>query len=244
MARTLGGRLTDREVRNAQPPKGCDAGLIADGGNLYLQCSYGRADANSNERPVRRSWVFRYELAGRRREAGLGPLELRSLSEAREKALEYRKLLLDGIDPLAAKEAARAAAVLAAAKQPMTFEQCAKDYIVANRSGWKNVKHAAQWTSTFETYVFPKIGKLRVGDIDTNLVLQCLQPIWETKTETASRVRGRIEAVFDRATALKYRQGDNPARWAGNLEHLLPKRSDVAAVEHHPALPFQQTPAF
>jgi integrase len=126
----------------------------------------------------------------------------------------------------------------------MTFKECAESYISANQSGWKNAKHGVQWTATLETYAYPVIGSLPVGAVETAHVLKILQPIWNSKTETASRVRGRIEKVLDRAKALKIRSGENPARWKGHLDQLLPARSQVAPVEHHTALPYRELPAF
>ena len=124
----------------------------------------------------------------------------------------------------------------------MTFRQCAEQYIAAHRAGWRNVKHASQWTSTLSTFVYPVIGALPVQEVDTGLVLKCIEPIWNTKTETASRLRGRIEAVLGWATARGYRTGDNPAAWRSHLENLLPARAKVQAVEHHPALPYVEIP--
>jgi hypothetical protein len=120
----------------------------------------------------------------------------------------------------------------------MSFEQCAEAYIKSHSAGWKNPKHAAQWPSTLEMYVYPIFGSLPVQGVEVGLVMKALEPIWTTKPETASRVRGRIEAVLDWATARGYRQGENPARWRGHLENLLPKKTKVRRVEHHAALPY------
>lgn len=189
------------------------------------------------------SWLLRYQSGGRERWMGLGPLETVSLKEAREKAAEERKKLKNGTDPIAARKAEAVAKALAAAKNK-TFKEVAEEYLETNRHGWKNAKHEKQWTSTLKAYVYPKIGNLPVAEIDTPLVLSCLRPIWTTKTETASRVRGRIESVLDFAAVSKYRSGDNPARWTGHLEHALPAKSDVAKVQHHAALPYAELPAF
>jgi integrase len=151
--------------------------------------------------------------------------------------------LLDGIDPIEHRKAAKAERALAAAKA-MTFKDCATAYITANEGSWKNRVHARQWTSTLKTYVYPKIGALSVAEIDTGLVLKCIEPIWATKTETASRVRGRIESILDWATVRRYRQGDNPARWGGHLEHVLPAKGQIAKPVHHAALPYREIPAF
>jgi integrase len=152
-------------------------------------------------------------------------------------------LLVDGIDPLEDRKAKKAARALTAAKS-MTFRECAEAFIAANEGAWKNAKHAAQWISTLVAYVYPKIGNLPVAAIDTGLVLKCVEPIWRDKTETASRVRGRIESILDWATVRKYRQGDNPARWTGHLEHVLPSKGKLAKVNHHAALPYAELPAF
>jgi integrase len=126
----------------------------------------------------------------------------------------------------------------------MTFDQCAAAYIDAHRSGWKNAKHADQWKNTLATYASPIIGALPVADVDTDLVVKVLTPIWTTRTETATRVRGRIESILDWATVSRFRQGDNPARWRGHLENLLANPNKVAPVKNHPALPWRETPAF
>jgi integrase len=209
------------------------AGWHGDGGGLYLQVTASGA----------RTWVFRFTRAGRARWMGLGPLHTISLAEARTKARECRRMLLDGIDPIEARNASRMGAKLAAAKS-MTFRECAEAYIAAHRTGWRNAAHAAQWPSTLEAYVYPTIGSLPVQAIEVGLVMKALEPIWQTKTETAARLRGRIESVLDWATARAYRTGENPARWRGHLENLLPKRSRVRRVAHHAALPYAELPAF
>lgn len=126
----------------------------------------------------------------------------------------------------------------------MTFKQCAQAYIKAHEAGWKNDKHIAQWTSTLERYVYPTMGALPVAAIDTGLVMKCLEPIWTAKTETASRVRGRIESILDWAAVRKYRLGENPARWKGHLDHLLPSRAKMQKSDHHAALPYDQIGSF
>jgi integrase len=126
----------------------------------------------------------------------------------------------------------------------LTFEECAEAYIEAHQDGWKSAKHRAQWPATLQTYVYPVLGRLSVQAIDTGLVAKVIEPIWKTKTETASRVRGRIEAVLDWAAARGFRQGENPARWRGHLENLLPRKSKVAPVAHLAALPYTELPAF
>jgi integrase len=174
---------------------------------------------------------------------GLGPTHTVSLAEARQKALEARKLRIDGINPLKAKKQSQIAAALADAKM-MTFDQCAEAYIKAHQASWTNAKHRAQWTNTLNTYASPVIGKLPVAEIDTGLVVKCLTPIWESKTETATRVRGRIESVLGWAATSGYRTGENPARWKGHLENLLATISKNSREKHHPSLPWQHVGTF
>ena len=226
MARTT-GRLTALRVERVKEP-----GLYADGGGLYLQVSDNGA-----------SWIYRYMIAGRAREMGLGPLVLYGLAEARAKALDARKLRHEGIDPIEARRAERAKARLDAAKA-MTFNQCAEAYIKAHRPAWRNDKHAGQWEATLKTYAAPAMGSLPVQSIDTGFVMKVIEPLWTTRPETASRLRGRIEAVLDWATARGFRTGENPARWRGHLDKLLPARSKVRKVEHHAALPYLELPGF
>jgi integrase len=209
------------------------AGRYADGGCLYLQVSP----------QLTKSWLFRYRLRGRSREMGLGPVSLVSLAEARAKALEGRKLLLDGVDPIENRAAKHRQLQLESAKA-MTFDQCAASYINAHRAGWKNAKHAAQWESTLTTYASPVIGELAVQAVDTGLVMKVLEPIWRETPETASRLRSRIELILGWATASGYRTGDNPARWRGHLDNLLPSRNSIQAVQHHPALAINEIGAF
>ncbi|MFM9846430.1 MAG: tyrosine-type recombinase/integrase [Hyphomicrobiaceae bacterium] len=180
-----------------------------------------------------RSWVLRYQVKGRRRDMGLGPYPEVTLAVARQKALEARRLLVDGFDPLAARS-----------QRETTFHEAAADLIENKRPGWRNPKHAAQWSSTLETYVYPALGPLDVRAIETTHVLAVLRRIWIDKPETASRVRQRIEAVLDSASAQGLRAGPNPARWRGHLQNLLPKPSQVHRVEHHPALDWRNLPAF
>ena len=174
---------------------------------------------------------------------GLGPLRLVSLAEAHEQAQIWRKLRHKGGDPIEARRAEKAEKRLAAAKA-VSFRQCAERYIAAHRAGWKNSKHAAQWPSTLAAYAYPIFGELAVEAVDVALVMQSLEPIWHTKPETASRVRQRIEALLDWAAARKFRQGENPARWRGHLEALLPAPRKIRQVEHHAALPYDKVGAF
>jgi integrase len=221
-------RLTALQVSKLSKP-----GLYGDGGGLTLQITSGGA----------KSWLLRYMIAGKAYGMGLGPTHTVSLAEARQKALSARKLIIDGINPLAAKKQDQVAAALANAKM-MTFDQCAAAYILAHKAGWKNAKHIDQWTNTLNTYASPVFGHLPVADIDTGLVVKCLSPIWEAKTETASRLRGRIESVLGWATTSGYRAGENPARWKGHLDNLLATISKTSRTKHHPSLPWQNIGPF
>lgn len=200
-------------------------GRHADGGGLYLSI------ANDGGR----KWVFLYRRNGRLREMGLGSARAVPLGIAREKAAAARLLLSDHIDPLAKRQDE--------AVSP-TFSECLDQYLTSNEAGWRNAKHASQWRNTLKTYAYPVIGRLAVKEIDTHHVMKILDPIWATKTETASRVRGRIENVLDWASARGYRKGENPARWRGHLDKLLPRRSKVQKVEHHSALAYSDIAAF
>ncbi len=227
MARQL-ERLTALQVKKLNKP-----GLYGDGGGLTLQITQAGV----------KSWLYRYMIEGKPFGMGLGPLHTVSLSDARQKALDARKLVLNGINPLTAKKQRKIAASLADAKM-MTFDQCAEAYILAHKAGWKNAKHVDQWTNTLKTYASPVFGQLPVAEIDTGLVVKCLAPIWESKTETASRVRGRIESVLGWATTSGYRTGENPARWKGHLENLLATISKTSRTKNHPSLPWQHIGAF
>ena len=186
-----------------------------------------------------RAWVFRYMIAGRARAMGLGPIHTISLAEAREMAGDCRKQVLQGTDPIDERRRERTVAI-----GRKTFRECAKEYLEAHESSWKNVKHRKQWASTLKTYAYPHIGDLPVNAIGTADVLRVLKPIWHEKTETAKRVRGRIERILDLATVLEYREGDNPAQWRGRLDKLLASPYEIAPVNHHPALPFVEIPEF
>jgi integrase len=204
-------------------------GLHSDGGNLYLQIDGGSA-----------SWVFRFKRFGCTRYMGLGPLHTVTLSEARDLALAARKVLHQGRDPLAARKAKRQAE----AGKAITFDAATAAYLKAHKAGWKNPVHRDQWESTLRTYASPVFGSLPVGEVGLEQVLRAIEPIWQTKNETAARLRGRIERVLDWATVKGFRTGDNPARWKGHLDQLLPARSAVHKVRHHPALPYAELPAF
>lgn len=214
-------RLTARRVETLKTP-----GMHLDGQGLHLRV--GKAG--------NKSWVYRYAANGRVHDMGLGTYPDFSLAEARERAMAQRKLRVDGHDPIAARQASRAKA--------LSFRECAEAYIRAHEPSWRNPKHAAQWPATLGTYVYPAFGDLPVQAVDVGLVMKAVEPIWTTKPETASRVRGRIESVLDWATARGFRTGENPARWRGHLENLLPARSKVRRVEHHAALPYLEIGAF
>jgi integrase len=209
-------------------------GMHGDGGGLWFQVTPSGA----------RSWIFRFSLFGRAREMGLGSLNTVSLEEAREAALECRKLLREGRDPIEERRSRLAAARVAATRQEPTFQECAETFIAAHRAEWTSVKHAEQWSVSLGTYVYPLIGDIPVSVIDTRLVMRVLEPRWATKRETMSRVRGRIEAILGWATTRQYREGDNPARWRGHLSNLLAKSAKKAPIEHFRALPYADLPAF
>lgn len=221
-------RLSAKGVSNQAKP-----GYYPDGLGLYLQVSPSKS----------KSWIFRFTLNGKAREMGLGSETVISLAEARKRAMVARSLLADGIDPIEAKRAQSAQEALAGAKA-VSFQKCAEAYIEAHKAGWKNLKHSAQWTSTMETYCYPTLGALPVSSIDTTLVVNALEPIWNTKPETATRVRGRIESVLNWANARGYRTGENPARWRGHLDKLLPTIKKTIRVKHHPALPYEEIGEF
>jgi integrase len=200
-------------------------GRHADGNGLYLSIS-----ANGGRR-----WVYLYRRDGRLREKGLGSAGTVSLKDARLAAEAVRKQLREGIDPIDSKVKPVTA---------KTFSECAEAFIASNEKAWKNAKHRDQWKNTLKAYAEPHIGKLPIDRISVDDVLKVVEPIWTTKTETASRVRGRIEAVLDWAAAREYRDSDNPARWRGHLDKVLPPTRKVAKVRHHPALPYKDIPAF
>jgi integrase len=226
-------KLTAVKVEKIKKP-----GTYGDGGRLYLQVK------QVNE-ALTKSWIFRFTppSGGLRRDMGLGSFDTYGLAEARELARECRKLVAEGRDPIEERKAARLEKKLDEAKA-MTFAACAERYIASHKAGWSNPKHAAQWPATLGTYVYPVFGPLPVQTVDVGLVMKAIEPIWVQKPETAGRVRGRIESILDWATARGYRQGENPARWKGHLENLLPKKSKVRRVEHHAALPYAELPAF
>jgi integrase len=227
VTRTL-NRLSTLKVARAK-----EKGLIADGGGLYLRVSDGGT----------KSWIFRFGDGGKLRDMGLGAVHTITLAEAREMATECRKMRLQGIDPIAQRGAQRASQKAAEARA-ITFSECAEKYMASHEGAWKNATHRAQWINTLSQYVYPIIGAHDVAAIGTPAVMKCIEPIWHTRTETASRVRGRIEAVLDWAKARGYRDGENPARWRGHLDHLLPARAKVQKQQHHAALPYAEIGAF
>ena len=227
MARVL-GKLTVLAVNKAKTK-----GLYADGGGLYLQVGPTGA----------KSWLFRYMRFGKAQAMGLGPLHAVSLADARTKAADCRKLLAAGLNPLEAKKTEEVQARIAAAKGT-TFETCAKAYIEAHKAGWKQERHAKQWDQALAKHAYPVMGNLPVDAIDTALVMKVLEPIWQKKTETAKRLRGRIECILDWAKVREYRQGENPARWRGHLENLLARPSKLIKVEHFAALPYTKVNGF
>lgn len=208
---------------------------------------HGKWDAGNGLRLVvdknGKRWVFRYQINNKRREMGLGSYPDVGLKAARTLRDTLRVEIGQGIDPLEQREAKKKELQAAKAKE-VTFQQCATDYIAAHRAGWKNVKHAQQWENTLSTYAYPLIGEKVVGGIDSDDVLSVLTPIWQAKPETAARVRNRIELVLDAARAKGLRQGENPARWRGYMDKLLPPRSKVKAVRNHPAMPIDEVAAF
>ncbi len=226
-------RLSSRMVQSRSEP-----GYYADGGGLYLQV---KSAAKGDQ--VNRSWLFRYNHNKRPAWMGLGPVSAISLAEARQRAAECRRQLALGRDPIVVRDADRTQS-LAEKQRSISFDQCAQAYIAAHRDGWRNAKHAAQWESTLKLHASPIIGGLMVNQVELRHVLLILEPIWRTRTETASRLRGRVESILDWATVRNFRQGDNPAQWRGHLDKLLPMPAKVRRVEHHPALPYAEMPDF
>jgi integrase len=211
------GRLTARKIETARP------GKYSDGNNLYLVVSPGRS----------RKWVLRFTWRGKAREMGLGTPATVPLADAREKAANARRMVAQGLDPI--HERKRTGGV-------PTFGEMADQVREALLAGFRNAKHKAQWKSTLATYA-ASLGDKPVDTITTDDVLAVLKPIWTEKSETASRVRGRIEKVLDAAKAKGYRQGENPARWRGHLDNLLSKKSKLTRA-HHAAMPYDHVAAF
>jgi integrase len=221
-------QLTATEVASIEKP-----GRYGDGDGLWLQVSKWGT----------KSWQLRFMLNGRARHMGLGSVRDFTLKEARERAREMRQMIADGIDPIEARHERRMEQAAKLASQ-ITFKKAAEEYIEMHRDGWKNPKHIAQWENTLAAYAFPVFGNLPVDRIDTTQVMKVLEPIWKAKTETASRLRGRIEKILGWATTSGYRIGDNPARWRGHLENLLPAKGKIQKVQHQAAMPYRELPEF
>jgi integrase len=229
--------LSPLKVKNAKP------GMYADGGNLYLQVT-----ASKDGKRFNRSWIFRYRVAGRLRDMGLGSTDILSLSEARERAREQRRARLDGIDPIDARRA-----LVAPAVNLMTFDEAAAEVIKSKEDTWTSAVHAGQWRETVKVYCSPFIGSKPVRDVNKADVIKILDAIWKDKPETANRVRGRIEAILNWAKAHELRgDGENPARWRGHLDHVYPavaaakkaKRARTGADAHFAALPYARLGEF
>lgn len=219
-------RLSVTKIRTLDKP-----GAYADGNGLYLQV---RKSSSS----VSKSWIFRYMRNGKAHNMGLGSIQVVSLAEARIATNDAQRQLHHGVDPLAEKKKKRAKSFA------LTFKEGAAKYIETHRPTWKNPKHANQWSNTLRDYAEPIIGALGMDEIEREHIIRILKPIWLTKAETASRVRGRIEKILDWATVEGLRSGDNPAQWRGNLEHSLPSRVATQKVVHHSAMPYTKVPAF
>ena len=229
MAKTI-NRLTAKGIDNLTRP-----GNHHDGLGLYLQVA----------KTGGKSWLLKYTISGKAREMGLGSQHDVTLEAAR-KARDAQRALLKGelrVDPVEVRLAQRRQSAVESAKSK-TFNECAAAYIKDHKAEWRNAKYPKEWASTLETYAAPTFGTLPVGSVDTGMVMTVLDPIWRTKTETANRVRGRIEVILDWATVHGFRSGDNPARWRGHLDKLLPKPSKVRPVQHRDALPYGDVPAF
>ncbi len=223
--------LNAKQIEHLNKP-----GLHAVGDGLYLRV-----------KPTgSKFWAFRYMLKGRAREMGLGTYPAVSLDEVRHgegKLSDCQKLLRDGIDPIETRKQKAVQAAISQARH-ITLRQCAEAYIHAHKTSWQNAKHLYQWNQTLESFTYPILGHLPVEEVDVSSVMRVLEPLWQTKTETAKRLRGRIEVILDWAKARNYRDGDNPARWRGLLENLLPRPSKLKKVEHYPALPYDKIGAF
>lgn len=221
MGRLVGQPKTEREIRQLVRTPGVHR--VAP--SLYIRVRNSGAAY----------WMYRYTKSGKAHEISLGPVYSKGLIEARAAAELMRLALYKGSDPALERQKRRSIPI---------FSVVASEYIKAHKAGWKNEKHAAQWESTLETYVYPTIGSLTVDQIEPAHVLDVLKPIWTKKPETASRIRGRIEAILDYASAHHYRNSANPARWKGHLDKLLPAKGKIAKVEHHAALPYLEAPSF
>jgi integrase len=224
--------LTERRISRIKAPAK-NPKKYGYGHGLYLQVTKNGA----------RSWIFRYQRAGKDSAMGLGPLRLVSQKQARQLALDAERLVDEGRDPIAARKQRRSAAALTDARK-ITFREASEQFLTAHAAEWHSAKFRALVASSLQMYAYPILGKLSCADVDRALVLRVVEPIWRTKTETASRLRGRIEGILDWATVHGYRTGDNPARWSGNLEISLSAPSKIAKVQHHAALPYADIGAF
>lgn len=227
--------LTALEIKNAK------AGMHADGNGLYLCVKPSGT----------KSWVFRFQIEGKRREMGLGALQFLEPVKARAEAARLKSEVAAGRDPLDARRDAKRAQAAEIVREEaqrtrdeMTFRKASEHYISNHKAGWRNAKHAQQWGNTLKTYAFPVIGDLPVADVSAEHVVKILQPIWSTKSETASRLRMRIEAILNASKLMGWRTGENPAVYKGGLEAVLPPISKVRKVRHHPAMPFTEAASF
>jgi integrase len=223
-------RLTALKVKNAKP-----GDKLSDGGGLRLD-----VDRNGN-----RNWIFRFTSPVTRKERfmGLGPVDDVSLSDARDAAQDARNLLRQGIDPIEHRNTQRAAAKVEASRS-ITFNAYAEQFISSREAGWKNDKHRQQWRNSLRDYAYPHIGNMSVADVDTAAVMKVLRPVWMSKPETGTRLRGRVEVILSAAKAEGLRTGENPALWRGHIDQLLPSKKKVRTVKHHAALPYSEMPAF
>lgn len=233
--------LSAIEVKRLKHDKPWKVHSIAVGGIGGLLLQFRRTSDTAGNEIYTRSWVLRASASGKRREFGLGSYPDVSLADAKEKAREFKAKIRNGIDPIEERKAQRSALV-AEQLRSLTFATAVDRYLDAKLDEYENPKHRQQWRNTLKSYAIPALGKMLVQDITVQDVLRALQPIWHTKTETASRVRGRIEAVLNWATVSGHRSGDNPARWAGNLKELLPAPSKIAKETNHPALQIDDVP--
>ncbi|MDO9025288.1 phage integrase central domain-containing protein [Zwartia sp.] len=221
------GKLTAIAVKQLKK-----TGLHSDSDGLYL-----KVQTSSDPEQPNKSWIYRWG-AGGKNSIGLGSLKDVSLAEARDQAAEYRRQVRKGIDPRTERNKLRTPA-----QEVMTFQKAAELFIASKGDGWKNKKHAQQWTNTLKTYAYPLIGDIPCSEVTTEHIVDILRPIWSTKNETATRVRGRIENVMDWASVMGQRSGENPARWKGKLQVLLPTISKRRRIKHHPAMPYLEVPA-
>lgn len=221
-------KFTAMEVNRIKEP-----GKHPIGENLYLQITGSGT----------RSWIFRYHFRGKARWMGLGSTKNITLAQARDQVIDFRRKIASDLDPIEERLRTRSENSKSQ-KQSPSFDECARDYIKAHKAAWNNPKHISQWENTIATYASPVIGTMSISCITTEDVLRVLQPIWAVKTETASRLRGRMERILSWAKVKKLRQGENPAIWRGNLDQLLPRKNAVQTTTNFKALPFSQIQEF